>query len=598
MVDTATATEHERATAAPAPGRWLRRPALRLPVVFAAYLAGAVFATWPLARFAGSRLMGDLGDPALNAWIFGWGAHGILHQPLHLFTANMFHPDRLALAYSENVLGMSLPMSPVFWLTHNAVLTENLALFVWLAIGGVGTFALVRRLTGCASGAFVAGLAFTIAPYRLSQITHPHVIGAALVPLVLLVLLRLEEPYRPPRRTVVTLGAVVAAQFWASINGGVLALCAVAGWAIWLVVRSRRAALPPLGRALAGVAVGVALSLPVLMPYLRLRQIHPNYSHPVEEVRYYSATPGSYLLPFNDGPVFGGLFRSWREPFRTDGWAEEQLFPGLWLIAATIAGTAAVALRRGRHARRRALAPALGLGAAVALTGLVLSLGPRWGGREHGFPLPFALAAGINGFIRVPARLGLLVPLGMAICGGVALAACRPRWRPWLAAASVVLLLAEVAPPSLPTLAVPPITSAHRAVAGRPGVVLALPTAEFDDDGYLVPETLARESLHLYLSTANFAPLTNGYGAYQSPAYYRLARAVADLPSPRAFQALGRRGVRTVVVQTDLVVGTTWADVVPRLARWPGVRTVARDPGVVVYDISGAVARAMASSSS
>ncbi|MGH9164160.1 MAG: hypothetical protein ACRDZW_01430, partial [Acidimicrobiales bacterium] len=378
-----------------------------------------------------------------------------------------------------------------------------------------------------------------------------------------------------------------------------LVLCALCGWAVWLLVRSRRAALPHLARAAAATAIGVVLALPVLTPYLRLRQVHPNFSHPVEEVRYFSATPGSYLLPFNDGPVFGSMYRSWREPYRRDGWAEEQLFPGLWLIAATAAGVAVVARRRrGRHAMGRRLAPALGLGGALAITGLVLSMGPRWGGREHGFHLPFALAAGINGFIRVPARLGLLVPLGMAVCGGVALAACRPRWRPWLVAASVVLLLAEVAPPSLPTLTVPPITSAHRAVAGRPGVVLALPTAEFDPAGYLKPETLARESIHLFLSTANFAPLVNGYGAYQSPAYYRLARAVADLPSGRAFAALGRRGVRTVVVQTDLVAGTPWSAIVARMATWPGVQAVALDRGVVVYDISGAVALARLSNSS
>ncbi|MGH9165054.1 MAG: hypothetical protein ACRDZW_06020, partial [Acidimicrobiales bacterium] len=271
MVDTGTLIEDERAAPAPAAGRRRRRRhlVLRLPVVFGAYVAAAMFATWPLARFAGTRLMGDLGDPALNAWIFGWGAHGILHQPLHLFSANMFHPERLSLAYSENVLGMSLPVSPVFWLTHNAVLTENVALFAWLAIGGAGTFALVRRLTGSPAGAFVAGLAFTIAPYRLSQITHPHVIGAALVPVVVLLVLRLEEHAAHPRRTMATLGLVVAAQFWASINGGILVLCALCGWAVWLLVRSHRAALPHLARAAAGTAVGVVLALPVLTPYLR-----------------------------------------------------------------------------------------------------------------------------------------------------------------------------------------------------------------------------------------------------------------------------------------------------------------------------------------
>src|SRR5207244_1342882 len=106
----------------------------------------------------------------------------------------------------------------------------------------------------------------------------------------------------------------------------------------------------------------------------------------------------------------------------------------------------------------------------------------------------------------------------------------------------------------------PRITSANRAIARQPGAVLALPTIEFAPDGALIYgfDTIVRETQQLYLSTANFRPLVNGYGLLP-PGYLDIARAAADLPSPAAFKALDQRGVRTVLVETALVRGTRWA---------------------------------------
>jgi hypothetical protein len=118
--------------------------------------------------------------------------------------------------------------------------------------------------------------------------------------------------------------------------------------------------------------------------------------------------------------------------------------------------------------------------------------------------------------------------------------------------------------------------------------VLALPTVEYDDSGALVASTLPRESQHMYLSTANFRPLTNGWSAYFPPSAGHLTAAVADLPSPGAFGALREAGVRTVVVQTGLIPGTRWEDVVPRLRAWPGVDEADHAEGVVVFDVSHA----------
>ena len=564
----------------------------RLLGLFAAYAAAAAYSTWPLARTVARRVAFDDGDPALSAWIIGWVANAVVHQPLRLFSANMFSPEPLALAYSENMIGLALPVAPIFWLTGNAVLAENVALLAWLATGGVCTFLLVRRLTRCRPAAFAAGLAFTIAPYRLAQISHPHVVGAALAPLLLLLLLRLGEPAPPAarRRQVLAAAAVLAAQFWVSLNGGVFALAAVAAWAIWELARRGRGARPALARAGAAVGLGLVVALPVLVPYAVLRAQNTRYYHPTEEVRFFSATPGSYLTPFADGPAVSAVKGPLARRFQGQGYWEKALFPGFVLTGSALA---VVPLVMRRRRRRRPGPPAdgggIGLGVSVSAVAALLSFGPRWGGRSDGLLLPFALIEQFfSGVARVPARFGVLVPLGLSVCLGALVAAVRPARRAAAGAAVVMALLVELAPGAVTTVPLPPLTDAHRAVAGRPGAVLALPVGIAHPDGGVTAESITGEALHMYLSTAHFAPMVNGYGAYQTDEWFEMSLAIQDLPSAAAFADLGRRDVRTLIVQTDLVRGTPWARIEDRLRSWSGVREIARGRGVVVYDIEEA----------
>jgi hypothetical protein len=82
--------------------------------------------------------------------------------------------------------------------------------------------------------------------------------------------------------------------------------------------------------------------------------------------------------------------------------------------------------------------------------------------------------------------------------------------------------------------------------------------------------------------------VTNGYAAFFPPSAVQLLRAVQDFPSESSLRLLHRRAVRTVVVQTTMVRGTPWADVVSRLESWPGIRRIATSAGVRVYDIARA----------
>src|ERR671912_728295 len=151
----------------------------------AAYTAIALIATWPLARGLAGDVAWDLGDSLLNMWILAWDCEqllailrGDLSRAAAFFDANIFHPAPLTLAYSEHLLPQALQVLPIYAITKNPILCYNLLFLSTIVLSALGTFLLVRELTGNAVAAFVAGLLFAFAPYRLAQSTHLQVLSA------------------------------------------------------------------------------------------------------------------------------------------------------------------------------------------------------------------------------------------------------------------------------------------------------------------------------------------------------------------------------------------------------------------------------------
>lgn len=610
--------------------------ALREVGVLALFVGAAMIATWPLSRHLASWAPGS-GDSLETTWIFGWAAHAVRHHPAGLldgsvFNANIFYPERLTLAYTESFLGLSMPVAPLIWLTSNPLLAYNVVTVGLYAVGGFTTYLLVRQLTSYRPASIIAGLAFTLAPYRISQIEHAHVIAVHLMPIVLLLLLRLRRD--SSWRVLIAMGFAVGLQMWSSFTGATIMAAVVSTWGIWELARRRRRALGLLGRAGVAMVLGMVLAIPVIKPYMDLRKIHPEFKHPEAAVLEFSGTPTSYLSP----PPRNSLIRSPYDRLSSRykdslGYWEKFLFPGFVLSGSFILAIGALILGRlrrlGSHGTHRfgdprGSGPEPGVGSAepgvgsagsadpaadvakaagttsffahvglfllIGAVGFVLSLGPRLGGTAQGIPLPFTLITklGFSDFARVPARFGTLVPFAMAVVVGLAIGAARAPWRKRLATVSLALLAIELFLPTLQPMPAPIITAADRAIRQRSGAVLGLPTAEFDPNGAVMVETIPREAVHLYLSMGHFRPIINGYGSFHPDSFWEVVKAVQDFPSVAGMRILHKRGVKTVVVQTDLIRGTHWDNVVERLNAWPGAVLVGRDRGVRVYDISDA----------
>lgn len=303
------------------------------------YSALSVALTWPLVLGLGSDVPGDLGDSLLNMWILGWGAE---HLPQLLsgqigwaefWNANIFHPDPLALALSEHLVGLSLQVLPVYWLTGNIILCYNLLFISTFALSAFGTYLLVLDLTGNRRAAFIAGLVYGFLPYRISSVPHLQVISSQWMPFALWGLNRYvtgsREPgtgHRPPVALAIGTGALILQ----NLSCGYYLLYFAPFVPLFVVHRMWSAGTLTSIRVWTGLviagAVTLALTIPFLLPYSQAQQTF-GFERPFSEVVQFSGNLWSYLTASENLTILGSL-RAYPKP-------EGELFLGVtpWLLA-------------------------------------------------------------------------------------------------------------------------------------------------------------------------------------------------------------------------------------------------------------------------
>ena len=346
----------------------------------AVYLAAAVFVTWPLSAGLASDVPSDFGDPLLNMWILAWDVEqikGILlgdfSRIARFFDANIFYPAPLTLAYSEHLLPQALQIFPVYLLTDNPILCYNLLLLSTYVLSGVGGYLLVRELTGSAKAAFLGGLLFALAPYRLPQASHLQVLSSQWMPFALYGFTRYLNS-----RTRLALAGGATALVAQALSCGYYLLYFVPFAALYILWEIGRRGLwrdVRLWRDL-GVAgvLSMAAVLPFVLAYAQLRET-TNLTRGVQEIAGFSADVYSYLTAYPPQRVWGSIANA----FPRD---EGQLFPGgvmiaLGLLAFVLWAFHAWTAGRAIAARQRVLTTILGTGAAAFLAVTLVAIFER-----------------------------------------------------------------------------------------------------------------------------------------------------------------------------------------------------------------------------
>jgi hypothetical protein len=544
--------------------------AAALPAACTAYALLTLLLTYPLVWHLPSLIPHDAGDPVLNTWLVWWNAHEVPLTP-RWWNPPTFHPLPGVLALSEHLLGLAPLTSPLQWLGASPLAAYNVAFLLSFLLSAAAAYWLVLSLTGRHDAAFIAGLAFGFAPYRMSQLAHLQVICSYPMPVALVALHRYVDEGRTRWLVVFGLAWLLESLtcgyylFYFSVLVGL--------WVLWFAVRRQT-----LGRTLAILAAWAASAaclVPLLLGYERIqRQLGLHRAG--FETDFFSADVASLIQG-------SALLRFWKLPVRL-GTSESLLFPGIVAVA-LVALAALATLRRGWSSnailpRARAvfwvlacvfalvaLSPLLLGPWRVTLPGITLSVGqlykplslaalcgvallvtggrfqtawrrrsvttfyacaagvmwllsfgpsPRLMGHQLFYRAPYAWLMWLPGFdaLRVPPRFAMLATLCLAVAAGCAFVVLTGRLTRAGRIAALTLCAAGLCVDGW--IARLPLIPAPRSIGllqqvPQSAAVLELPLGEGTAD-----------AAALYRSMQHRRALVNGYSGFTPPHYWVL----------------------------------------------------------------------------
>ena len=541
--------------------------------ICAVALATAILMTWPLASGLGHLgRTSNSGDGRFAVWNVAWVAHALTTDPGDLFDANIYHPHRDTLAYSEANVGAGVVAVPVWLLTHNADAAHNSVVLFAFAASLVGTWLLVRRLTGDPWAGAGAAVLFAFCPYVFSHTAHIQLLMIGGLPVCMLLMHRLVDAPSPSAGA--ALGVALAVQALSCAYYGIFAGLMV-GFATLFYALTRRLWRSPTYWTAVAIAAGVSILIvaPFFVPYLRL-QGETGFARSLDDARPYSAYWRSYLAS-------GVNAHRWMLPIIKD-WNGEALFPGFLAIVAGLIGVAAAWRNPQRRStkgmpvhRETAL-----LYGTLGVLGLWTSLGPRAGRYTlffHTIPV-FSL-------LRAPGRTGIVAMLALAVLAAYGMRAIRMRFGARAALAGAVLCaIALIELNALPMDYRPagPVPASYEVLARLPrGAVAEFPFYDRRIDYHL-------HTYYMLYSTRHWQPLVNGYSDYIPPDFRTLAPLLASFPSRDAFDALRERRVRYLTLHRDLFGPDTAREVERRLEPYRTyLRPLAEDEQMILYEVIG-----------
>ncbi len=531
----------------PQPVRLAARPF----TAFVAFALLAVVHTWPLATNPAHLSRNDNADTLLNTWTLAWVNHQILHDPRHLFDANIFYPERYTLAYSEAMFVQSALAAPVLALGGSPVLAYNLVLMAGFALTGFAFWLLLRRWTGSVGAAYVSGSLAAFNAHVLVRLPHLQAQHVEFVALELFCLDRLLVSERVADAA--SLGGAFALQAMTSIymlvfSTWMLGFAALVRAREWL----RR---PARAAATAAIAAGVAavLLLPYLSGYAAFHRLTGAERQADEAVAFAGWWP-DYLL--TDGRIHHALWS-----YRFDALARADAFPGLTAIA--LVALAWLWPETRRDARMRMCAAAA-IGCAVVS---ILPHAPLYR-RLHDLVVLFRM-------VRTPARLAQIVLLMIAVVAGFGFAGLERRWR----AASTWGAVLIVAAVNLEALRAPIDYAVFTRIPAIYDTLAPIKRAVIAEIPLFPPREIFFNAEYMLDSTRHWHPMLNGHSGIRPDSYDETYRALASFPDARSLVALHDRGVTHVVVHMDRLDAEARA----ALDRVESLALVADDGAIRIY---------------
>ena len=526
-------------------------------LVFCFYLAMALIMVAPLSLSPATRAANE-GDPLHISWILAWVTHQLTSNPLQLFESNAFYPYPSSLAFSEHLTAQAVMASPIYLLSGNALLAQNITVLLTLALAGWAMFLLLREVIGHRDAALIGGLLYAFNGYTLQQIPRLNILSIQWWPLAVLFLYRALRSGRWKDSALFGLFFLLQGLSctYYLIYFSMMLLLWIPGLFLW---NRRPREFRNLMRVVVALLVAGVVLVVFAIPYLNLFSAF-GYQRPMAE--------GLDLLNYVKPPEGSAFF----------GWFDFNIKPSPSVHFLGFISLALVAIGIGTTLMARADAPESSKSNAEArsvrhpffwltlltgLIGLVVSLGPivYVGGREMGpgaYTVLYDYVPLFRG-LRSPERIAILVNFAVAVIGAYGAAALLgllrrfgSRTASWLLVAFLIVLPFEHFSGGVRGVGVPTGRDApevYRWLAEESQERLGGPVVELP----LYPLRKHRfYAAYMFYSTYHWRPIVFGRTSFYPPAMEYLAWQLRDFPDRDSLGLLRWLGVRTIVVHPQL----------------------------------------------
>ena len=538
-----------------------------LLVASAAYAVLTFLMALPFSLSPGSQILGDVPDAHMYLWTLAWDAHAFLHQPLHMFDANIYHPFANTLAYSENLIGSAFIAAPIIWLTGNIVLATNLTALLSCVLCGSGAYLLARRLHLGIGGAFVCGLIFAFAPPRFVRMGQLHMTAMQWMPFSLAFLHSYFE--RGRRRDLLAAVGFFSLQALSSGHGATYLTLTIVGLLAWQVAfgaplawRQRLSDFGVTGAYLLAPAVWV------MLPY-QLSKAEAGQSG-----GYLSdAQAGIESLLASPSRLHQLLHARFLGPFERE--PDAFLFPGILVVVLAVIAVASWPARRRLRENHVAFYLLIGVISSAMFIPWPIEL---W---RYVYWLP-----GLS-FIRMPTRFIILTMLALSVLAGTGVDRITARLSKRFAAMATVvmaaLLLGEYwAYPfaGVPFSINPPAIDRWLDTQPKPFAIAEVPAPSPGNLG----ELERHQTRSMFHATAHWQKTVHGYSSLRRPLHDRLYVELTGFPDATSLASLRAVGVTYVVVHTE-DYGARWAAVEEQIAKSGALRLEHSEGSGRVYSV-------------
>jgi hypothetical protein len=546
--------------------RFMQKYTALLALVYFALMS--VVMTWPLVLRMSNAMVGQTGDNIYFVWMINWIKRALfeLHvNPFDVWFLNF--PEGWNMAYTE-ITPAQLALALPFSFTGGPAFGYNMALLLSFVLSGFAMFLWVRRLTGNAGAALVAGTIFAFLPYRFAHflIGHLNLSGTQWFPFYFMGFFEVLGAVRPkiesPRLwpaavlTGVSLGLIgLTSQYYLYMT--LLVSAFIAG--VYLLLMNR--ALLRDGRFWRQVGLSLLAAAPLVAlavaPFVGLAQQGGLPDRGLAVVRQYSASPTDFLLPSTDHFLWGRWVGA---HFNRDLWIESTLYIGMvTLVLAVIAW-----VRRKQFGQ----APLLILLLVGSLLSIILAMGTdlHWNAQPVELAAPaflqnligretiplllpgyflfqyFPFYAKLRALMRFGIFALVFFSAGAGLGAGWLLSRVKLRRQPWAAALLLALVFVDFYPGQYGEFAEIETRAVDVWLAEQPG------------EGAVIqfPFIMGEDQDQTYNTLIHGRPFVGGFfNAFPPVQYARIMPVMEHFPDEASVALLPELGVQYVLVDRD-----------------------------------------------